>query len=138
MPSSAATPAPGATTADPLRFVRYIDVVLLVLAVPFAIAFGAPVLGLLVGTGAWIVQRVIAVAVDAHAEQMRDVGRGVALRLASSLGRAWGVGLAILLVGVLGERADGLTAGIAVLAAYTVYFALSLVLRPLERKSPRA
>jgi hypothetical protein len=135
MPASAAMPAP---SADPLRFARYLDVVLLVLAAPFAIALGAPALGFAVGAAAWLVQRVIAVAVDTHVRGMPDFRRGVALGLASSLGRAWGVGLAILLVGVLAEREDGLTAGITVLAAYTVYFALSLVLRPLERKPPRA
>ena len=127
-----------ATTADPLRFVRYLDVVLLVLAAPFVIALGAPVLGFVVGAAAWIVQRIVAVAVETRARQMPDYRRSVALGLASSLGRAWGTGLAILLVGLLGEREDGLTAGITVLAAFTVYFALSLILRPLERKSPRA
>jgi hypothetical protein len=127
-----------ATTADPLRFVRYLDVVLVVLAAPFVIALGAPALGFAVGGGAWIVQRVVAVAVETRAKQLADYRRSIALGLASSLGRAWGTGIAILLVGVLGEREDGLTAGITVLAAFTVYFALSLVLRPLERKSPRA
>lgn len=135
MPSFAATPP---TTADPLRFVRYLDVVLLVLAAPFVIAFGAPALGFAVGAGAWVAQRLVAAAVDARVKAMPDFRRGVALGLASSLGRAWGVGLAILLVGLLAEREDGLAAGITVLAAYTVFFALSLVLRPLERKSPRA
>jgi uncharacterized Tic20 family protein len=134
MPSSAAMTAPQ-TSADPLRFVRYLDVVLVVLAAPFVIALGAPALGFAVGVAAWIVQRAIATAVDARAKAMPDFRRGVALGLASSLGRAWGTGLAILLVGVLAEREDGLTAGITVLAAFTVYFALALVLRPLERKA---
>jgi hypothetical protein len=49
--------------------------------------------------------------------------------------RVWLVGLTILAVGLLGERQDGLTAGITVLAAFTVYFATALILRPLERKS---
>lgn len=135
---SATAPSMPASTADPLRFVRYLDVVLVVLAAPFVIALGAPALGFAVGAVAWIVQRVVAVAVDSHAKRMPDFRRGVALGLASSLGRAWGTGLAILLVGVLAEREDGLTAGITVLAAFTVYFALNLILRPLERKSPRA
>ena len=42
-----------------------------------------------------------------------------------------------LAVGLTAEREDGLAAGITVLAAFTVYFAISLILRPLERKSPR-
>jgi hypothetical protein len=132
---ASAMPAP---TADPLRFMRYLDVVLVVLAAPFAIALGAPALGFAVGAVAWMAQRLVAVAVGRHAIRMEDYRRAIALGLASSLGRAWGTGIAILLVGLLGAREDGLTAGITVLAAFTVYFALSLVLRPRERKSPRA
>ena len=49
-------------TADPLAPVRYLDVVLVVLAAPFAILLGAPVLGYLVGAGVWIVQRVLEAA----------------------------------------------------------------------------
>jgi hypothetical protein len=132
------TPAPAAAPGDPLRAARYLDVALLVLAAPFVIAFGAPVLGFVVGVAAWTLQRVLAAGVERHVRRMPDFRRGVALQLASSLARAWGVAIAILLVGVLGEREHGLTAGITVLAAFTVYFALSLILRPLERKSSRA
>ena len=42
-------------TADPLAPVRYLDVVLVVLAAPFVILLGAPVLGYVVGAGVWIV-----------------------------------------------------------------------------------
>jgi hypothetical protein len=132
------TPGPSAAHGDPLRLVRYLDVALLVLAAPFVIAFGAPVLGFVVGVAAWTIQRAIAAGVGSYARSMPDFRRGVALHLASSLARAWGVAIAILLVGVLGEREHGLTAGITVLVAFTVYFALSIVLRPLERKPPRA
>ena len=37
----------------------------------------------------------------------------------------------------IAEREDGLAAGITVLVAFTVYFTTSLIIRPLERKSPR-
>ena len=42
-------------TADPLAPVRYLDVVLVVLAAPFVILLGLPVLGYVVGAGVWIV-----------------------------------------------------------------------------------
>ena len=57
--------------------------------------------------------------------------------MASLVLRAWLIGLTILAVGLIAEREDGLMAGITVLAAFTVYFATSLIVRPLERKSPR-
>jgi hypothetical protein len=124
---------PSAAGGDPLRLVRFLDVGLLVLATPFVIILGAPVLGFAVGAGAWAVQRVVSTAVEAHVREM-DFRRGVALQLTMALARAFAVAGAILAVGILGARVDGLAAGITVLAAFTVYFALNLVLRPLERK----
>jgi hypothetical protein len=42
--------------------------------------------------------------------------------------RTWLVALTILAVGLAGERHDGLMAAVTVLAAFTVYFAMSLIL----------
>jgi hypothetical protein len=47
------------------------------------------------------------------------------------------VGLTILAVGLAGEREDGLTAAVLMLAAFTLYFVTSLLLRSLEGKAPR-
>jgi hypothetical protein len=131
---------PGAATSralDPIVFVRYLDVVLLVLAAPFVILLGAPVLGFVVGALAWIVQRFAAVTIERRAARAGDVKTALGLNMASLVLRAWLIGLTILAVGLIAEREDGLTAGITVLAAFTVYFATSLILRPLERKSAR-
>jgi hypothetical protein len=56
------------------------------------------------------------------------VRQEVGLHLGGSLARAWIVGGAILAVGLIGEREDGLTAAILVAAAFTVYFGMSLIL----------
>jgi len=121
---------------DPLAPVRYLDVLLVVLAAPFVVLLGAPVLGFAVGAGIWILQRFAGSALQAAASRQEDYKRELALNLTSVLVRSWLVGLTILAVGLLGEREDGLTAGITVIVAFTVYFATSLILRPLERKSP--
>ena len=123
---------------DPLMFVRYLDVVLVVLAAPFVVLLGAPVLGYAVGAGAWILQRIAGVAIERRAAAADDVKTSLGLNMASLVIRAWLMGLTILAVGLIAEREDGLTAGITVLVAFTVYFATSLILRPLERKSSRA
>ena len=47
------------------------------------------------------------------------------------------MGLTILAVGLAGEREDGLMAAILILAAFTLYFVSSLLLRSLERNTPR-
>ena len=125
---------PALRMLDPLAIVRYLDVVLVVLAAPFVILLGAPVLGFAVGGGAWIAQRFASVAIERWADRQESYKATVGLNLASVLLRAWLIGLTILAVGLLAEREDGLTAGITVLVAFTVYFATSLILRPLERK----
>jgi peptidoglycan biosynthesis protein MviN/MurJ (putative lipid II flippase) len=123
--------------SDPLVFVRYLDVVVVVLAAPFVILLGAPVLGYAVGAAAWIIQRFAAITIERRAARAGDIKTAVGLNMASLVLRAWLIGLTILAVGLIADREDGLTAGITVLVAFTVYFATSLIIRPLERKSPR-
>ena len=77
--------------ADPLAPVRYLDVVLVVLAAPFVILMGLPVLGYVVGAGVWIVQRIAEAWLDA-AGRGATPRRAVGLKFASMLGRTWLVG----------------------------------------------
>jgi hypothetical protein len=122
--------------SDPLIVLRYLDVVLVVLAAPFVVLTGLPVLGYVVGSAAWIVQRIIAARIDAAVRRQHDIRSAIGLGLGASLGRAWFVGLSILAVGLAGAREDGAMAAVLVLAAYTVYFVSALILRPLERNTP--
>jgi hypothetical protein len=135
--SAPADPGVAGSASDPLAFVRYLDIVVVVLAAPFVVLLGAPVLGYAVGAVAWIVQRVAAVTIERRAEQAGDIKTALGLNMASLVIRAWLIGLTILAVGLIADREDGLAAGITVLVAFTVYFATSLIIRPLERKSPR-
>jgi hypothetical protein len=123
-------------TSDPLAFVRYLDVVIVVLAAPFVILTGAPVLGYVVGAVAWIATRVAGVAAERAAKRRSDARVVAALNLATLLGRVWIVGLSILVVGLAADREDGLMAALLALVAFTVYLATSLITRPLERKPP--
>jgi hypothetical protein len=122
--------------SDPLIVIRYLDVLLVVLAAPFVVLTGLPVLGYVVGAIVWVVQRVIGVAVEERIRSRKDIRAVVGLGLGASLGRAWLVGLTILVVGLAGEREDGVMAAVLVLAVYTVYLVTSLILRPLERNVP--
>ena len=133
-----ADPAVAARGGDPLLFVRYLDVALLLLAAPFVVLLELPVLGYVVGAAAWIINRVAAIAIERRAAHTEDYRTALGLNMASLVLRAWLIGLTILAVGLIAGREDGLTAGVTVLAAFTVYFATSLILRPLERKPPRA
>jgi hypothetical protein len=115
-------------------FVRYLDIVVIVAFLPFAVLTGLPLLGYAVGGGVWTLQRLLGAALDRHTASAADPRRGAYKQLAGVLGRVWLMGLTILAVGLLGERRDGLTAAVLVFVAFTIYLALSLILRP-QRKS---
>jgi hypothetical protein len=121
------------TSEQPLALLRYLDVVLVVAAFPFVALAGLPLLGYGVGAAAWILQRAAGVALERQAAKTTEIRRQVALNLAGTLGRAWIVGGAILAVGLAGEREDGLMAALLVFVAFTVYFALSLILHTVAR-----
>ena len=118
---------------EPVALLRYLDVVLVVAALPLVLLAGLPELGYAVGGGAWIAQRALGAAVERHAKRSGELRRQIGLNVASSLVRAWGVGGAILAVGLAGEREDGLTAAVLVLVAFTVYFGLALILHSFAR-----
>ena len=136
-PTPSAAPQMPAPMADPLVLFRWLDVVLVVLAAPFVVLMDLPVLGYAIGAIAWIANRAIGVGVEKLATGQQDVRRAVGMNLFALIARSWLVGLTILAVGLAGEREDGLTAAILVLAAFTLYFVTSLLLRSLEGKASR-
>ena len=82
------------------------------LAAPFVVLMGLPVLGYAVGAAAWIVNRAIGAGVERRAQRQDDVRRAVGLNLGALIARSWLVGLTILAVGLAGEREDGLMAAV--------------------------
>jgi hypothetical protein len=123
-------------SSDPLAPVRYLDVVVVVLAAPFVVLTGLPVLGYVVGAVLWILSRVLEAVLDARARRA-DARAAVGLRFASMLSRTWLIGLGILAAGLAAEREDGFTAAVVCLVAYTIHLATALILRPLERSANR-
>jgi hypothetical protein len=109
-----------------LVLARYLDVVLVVLAVPVALALGAPAVGVLVSAAAWLIQRLLA-----SAGQRWIAGRGddarFGLNLVDGFGRIWLLAGAIVLAAVIGGRRDGLAAALLIFCAYSIAFAMRLV-----------
>ncbi len=105
---------------------RYLDVVLVCLAVPVGLALGAPVVGLVVSAAAWLIQRVLA-----GAGQRWIAGRGAEARFGLSLvdgfGRIWLLAGAIVLAALIGGRRDGLAAALLIFCAYSIVFAVRLI-----------
>lgn len=128
-PSHGTSSGAGAGAAIPRRssvILRYLDVVLVVLAVPVALALGAPVVGVVVSAAAWLVQRVLA-----RAGERWIAGRGAearfGLNLVDGFGRIWLLAGAIVLAAVIGGRRDGLAAALLIFCAYSIAFAMRLV-----------
>jgi hypothetical protein len=101
---------------------RYLDVVLVVIGGAVALALGAPVLGYTIAAAAWIAQRVLA---QVDRRWIEGVANGrFGLNLFEAFGRIWLLAGAIVAAGVIGGRADGLTAAVTIFAAYSIAFAI--------------
>jgi hypothetical protein len=105
---------------------RYLDVVLVVLAVPVALLLGAPAVGVVVSAAAWLLQRALA-----HFGRRWIAGQGAdarfGLNLVDGFGRIWLLAGAIVLAAVIGGRRDGLAAALLIFCAYSIAFAMRLI-----------
>jgi hypothetical protein len=105
---------------------KYLDVVVVVLAAIPALVLGAPVFGYALGGGMWIVQRVIQANDTRLWSRFSEPRQILAARLWEAFGRIWLLAIAIIVAGVVGGRPDGLTAAIVVFGAYSIAFAIRL------------
>jgi len=101
----------------------YLDVVLVLIVAFPALALGAPELGYTVGGAAWIVLRFASVAAERRFSAVGDLRRRLGLGVASAMLRVWLLASAIMIVGLAGSRADGLTAALVIFGAFSTYFA---------------
>jgi hypothetical protein len=118
---------------------RYPDLVVLAFALPVFLLAGFPMLGYAVIAGVWLVQSAVQFAVDRHvARSLAGGKRNTALGslAAATLGRVWIVALAILLVGLLAEREDGLAAAVLAAALVTAHLIGLFATRLLESEEP--
>jgi hypothetical protein len=126
--------------ARPGVLLRYADLALLALALPLFVVADWPLVGYAAAAGAWLAQHVILAYADrASVAALRRGERNKALGIVgvSTLGRLWLVTTAILLVGLLGEREDGLAAAVLTFVLVTVHLgclALSRLLYPEDEK----
>lgn len=109
--------------------VRYLDVCLVLATAPFVLIAGLPAYGYLIGACAWLLTRLGTALVHERALRTGDPKAKAGLHLAGMMGRVWLVVLAVILARYTGGRQDGIMAAALVLAAFTVYFAMSLLLR---------
>ena len=115
--------------------VRYLDLVLLAVALPVFVVAGLPMLGYAAGAAAWLVQRAIQVSLQRRAMASDDPRTVVGIAAGSMIGRGWLVALTIFAAGLADEDA-GLSAAVLVIVLFTAYFTVSMIMRPFDQPPP--
>jgi hypothetical protein len=116
--------------------IRYLDLVLLALALPVFVVGGLPMLGYAAGAAAWLVQRGIQIALNRKAAAAEDPRTVVGIAAGSMIGRGWLVALTIFAAGLTDEDA-GLAAAVLVIVLFTAYFTVSMIMRPFDTDTSR-
>jgi hypothetical protein len=110
---------------------RYLDLLLVALALPVFLAAGLPLAGLAVGGGVWVAQRALQTYLDRRAGASKDPRTVVGLLAGSMIARGWLVAIAVFLVG-LSDNEAGLAAAVLVIVLFTFYFAVRMILRSVD------
>ena len=124
-------------SADPMAFLRYLDLLLAALALPVFLLADLPLAGWLTGAGTYAAQRAIGEYTARRAAASDDARTTVGLMAGSMIGRGWLVALTIFAVGVAVGDEAGLSAAVLFIALFTVYFTMQMILRPFEKENPR-
>ena len=120
----------------PLRVLRYLDLVVLALALPIFLAAGLPLLGWAGAAGGWLLQRLIQHFIEKRARESDDPRTVAGLLTGSMIARGWIVAGSIFVVG-LTEREAGLAAAILAITLFTCYFTSQMITRPFESEPSR-
>ncbi|HEV7846319.1 MAG TPA: hypothetical protein VGO83_08700 [Thermoleophilaceae bacterium] len=115
----------------PLRVMRYLDLVVLALALPLFVAAGLPLLGWVGAAAGWTIQRLVQYGIESRARASDDPRTVAGLLTGSMISRGWIVAGSIFVVG-LSEREAGLSAAILAITLFTFYFTSQLITRPFE------
>ena len=114
--------------------IRYLDLVVLAIALPIFVVAGLPMLGYVAGGGAWLLQRGIQHLLNRRAAASQDPRTVVGITAGSMIGRGWLVALTIFAAGLSDEDA-GLAAAVLVIVLFTAYFTVSMIMRPFQTDS---
>jgi hypothetical protein len=124
------------TSEDPLTPLRYLDLVVLALALPVFLLAGFPLLGYAAGAGAWLAQRAIRELLNRRARASDDPRTVAGLLAGSMMARGWLAALAIFGVGLTDSEA-GLSAAVLFIALFTIFLTGEMITRPFEAGGER-
>ena len=111
--------------------IRFLDLVLLAVALPVFLVGGLPMLGYAAGAVAWLAQRALQLWLNRRAAASDDPRTVVGIAAGSMIGRGWLVALTIFAAGLSDEDA-GLAAAVLVIVLFTAYFTVSMIMRPFQ------
>jgi hypothetical protein len=119
-------------TSEPAApaLLRYLDVVLVIVAAPIMIAIGVSATGYAIGGGAWIALRAAGDVLERNEALHADPRTDISVRLGYMLSRLFLLAVAVILARTQGGRDVGLTALVVIAVAFTVQLAVSAVTRP--------
>jgi hypothetical protein len=109
---------------------RYVDVVLIVVAAPIMLLIGVPAVGYGAGAGAWIALRAVGVVVEHYARGLSDTSRELTLRMAYPICRIFALALTVIIVRNGAGKNDALAALAVIVFAFTINLALVFAERP--------
>jgi hypothetical protein len=109
-----------------LAVARNLDLVVLPVGAALALVLGAPAFGVLVGAGAWLLQRALAMVDRGLIARAAPPGSRLGLNFVDAFARIWLLAGAIVIAGAVGHRRDGLAAALLILISYSLAFAVRL------------
>ena len=118
-----------------METLRNIDLLVLLAALPAFILLDAPLIAWAVAGAAWVAGRIgMELAARKRRRALAAANRNAALGVTAMavMGRVWLLALAILLVGLLDERAAGLAAAVLALVLVTVHLGATFVVHLLD------
>jgi hypothetical protein len=121
------------------NLLRYLDLVLLAVALPVFIAADFPMAGYLAVLGIWIVMYGIELVSNRAIEgavARRDRKAAMGWLGATGLARAWIVALGVLIIGLAAGKDAGLAAAVLAAVLFTVHLGSRVLLRLTEPQEP--
>jgi hypothetical protein len=130
----------GRPELPPLRvpaWVRFLDLFVLLAALPLFLLADLPIAAYLVGGGVWILQRAVQIVLQRRAEASDDPRIVAGYTAGSMIARGWLCALAIFGVGLAAGDDAGLSAALLVIGLFTVYFTVRMITRPIDAAAER-
>jgi hypothetical protein len=120
-----------ASDTMPLRMLRYLDLVVLAVALPIFVAAGLPLFAWAGVTAAWLLQRTVQALLLHRAESSGSPRSAIGLLSVSLIGRVWFLAFAVLVIGLI-DRDSGLPAAVLMAVTFQVWFTAFFITRSQE------